>query len=104
MQCHKLKTYGAKQVWIYFNQCIITSSAEQQLQTYRGHYRGKWVGKKRDFVNIPKYTYESVGSVRHIMVGRPTQLSTDTTITEFTTAEQPWLELYEKRCELEVYC
>ena len=27
--------------------------AEQQLQTYTDHYGGKWVGKKRDFVNIP---------------------------------------------------
>ena len=25
-QCLKLKTYSAKQVWIYFNKCIITSS------------------------------------------------------------------------------
>ena len=38
------------------------------------------------------------------MVSRPAQLSTDTTTIKFTTAEQPWLELYEKRCELEVYC
>ena len=37
------------------------------------------------------------------MVGRPAQLSTNTTTTEFTTTEQPWSELYEKRCELEVY-
>ena len=27
--------------------------AEQQLQTYIDHYGGKWVGKKRDFVNVP---------------------------------------------------
>ena len=47
---------------------------------------------------------ESLGSVRHIMVGKLAQLSTNTTTTEFTTAEQPWSELYEKRCELEVYC
>ena len=37
------------------------------------------------------------------MVSWPAQLSTDTTTTEFTTKEQPWSELYEKRCELEVY-
>ena len=77
---------------------------EQQLQTYTDHYGGKWIGKKRDFVNIPIYTYESLGSVGHIMVGKPVQLSIDTTTTEFTTVEQPWSELYEKRCELEVYC
>ena len=38
------------------------------------------------------------------MVGRPVQLSIDITTTEFTTAEQPWSELSEKRCELDVYC
>ena len=78
--------------------------ANQQLQTYIDHYRGKWVGKKRDFVNMPIYTYESLESVGHIMVDKPTKLSTDTTAIEFTVAEPPWSTLYEKRCELEVYC
>ena len=80
---------------------------DQQLQTYTDHYGGKWVGKKRDFVNMPIYTYESLGSVRHIMVSKTTKLSTDTTTTESTIAEpaEPlWSTLYEKRCELEVYC
>ena len=53
---------------------------------------------------MPIYTYESLGSVGHIMVGKPTKLSTDTTAIEFTVAEPPWSTLYEKRCELEVYC
>ena len=48
--------------------------------------------------------YVSLGSVEHIMVGKPTELSTDTTAIEFTVAEPPWSTLYEKRCELEVYC
>ena len=78
--------------------------ADQQLRTYTDHYGGKWVGKKRDFLNMPIYTYESFGSVGHIMVGKPTKLSTDTTAIEFTVAEPPWSTLYEKRCELEVYC
>ena len=77
---------------------------DQQLQTYTDHYEGKWVGKKRDFVNMPVYTYESLGSVGHIMVGKPTKLSTDTTTIEFTVVEPPWSTLYEKKCELEVYC
>ena len=38
------------------------------------------------------------------MVDKPTKLSTDTTTVEFTVAEPPWSTLYEKRCELEVYC
>ena len=38
------------------------------------------------------------------MVGKPTKLSTDTTTIEFTIAEPPWSTLYEKKCELEVYC
>ena len=76
---------------------------DQQLQIYTDHYGGKWVGKKRDFFNMPIYTYESLGSVGHIMVGKPTKLSTDTTAIEFTIAEPPWSTLYEKRCKLEVY-
>ena len=86
-------TYGLSQV-----------PANQQLQTYTDHYGGKWVGKKRDFINMPIYTYESLGSVEHIMVDKPTKLSTDTTAIEFTVAKPPWSTLYEKRCELEVYC
>ena len=59
---------------------------DQKLQTYTNHYGGKWVGKKRDFLNMPIYTYESLGSVGHIMVGKPTKLSTNTTAIEFTVA------------------
>ena len=66
---------------------------DQQLQTYTNHYGGKWVGKKRDFLSMPIYTYESLGSVGHIMVGKPTKLSTDTTTIEYTVAEPPWLTL-----------
>ena len=77
---------------------------DQKLQTYTDHYGGKWVGKKRDFLNMPIYTYESLGSIEQIMVGKPTKLNTDITAIEFTVAEPPWLTLYEKRCELEVYC
>ena len=62
------------------------------------------VGKKRDFFNMSIYTYGSLRSIGHIMVGKPTKLSTDTTAIEFTIAEPPWSTLYEKRCELEVYC
>ena len=53
---------------------------------------------------MPIYTYESLGSVEHIMVGKPTKLSTDTTAIKFTVAEPLWSTLYEKMCELEVYC
>ena len=77
---------------------------DQQLQTYTDHYKGKWVGKKRNFLNMLIYTYESLESVGHIMVGKPTKLSTDTTAIEFTVVEPSWSTLYEKRCELEVYC
>ena len=50
------------------------------------------------------YTYESLGSVGHIMVSKPTKLSTDTTTIEFIVTEPPWSTLYKKKCELEVYC
>ena len=77
---------------------------DQQLQTYTDHYGGKWVGKKRDFINMPIFTYKSIGSVRHIMVSKPTKLSTNITAIEFTVVEPPWSTLYKKRYELEVYC
>ena len=76
---------------------------DQQLQIYTNHYGGKWVGKKRDFVNMPIDTYESLGSVGHIMVDKLTKLSIDTTTIEFTVAKPRWSTLYKKRCELEVY-
>ena len=78
--------------------------ADQQLQTYTDHYGGKWVGKKRYFLNMPIYRYKSLGSVGHIMVDKPIKLSTDTTTIEFIVEEPPWSILYEKRFELEVYC
>ena len=78
--------------------------ADQQLQTYIDHYGGKWVGKKRDFLNMPIYTYKSLESIGHIMVGKPTKLSTNSTTIEFTVAELPWSTLYKKRCEMEAYC
>ena len=53
---------------------------------------------------MPIYTYKSLGSIGHIMVGKPTKLSTDTTAIEFIVIEPPWSTLYEKRCDLKVYC
>ena len=95
-------------MWNKFGSTSTNESSQvptyQQLQTYTDHYGGKWVGKKRDFINMPIYMYESLGSVGHIMFGKPTKLSTDTTTIEFTVAEPPWSTLYEKRCELKVYC
>jgi len=38
------------------------------------------------------------------MVSKPTKLSTDTIVIEFTTVEPPWSTLYKKKCELEVCC
>ena len=48
--------------------------------------------------------HDRLGSVEHIMVGEFKQLGADNTTVEATTGEQPWSKLYEKRCELEVYC
>ena len=52
---------------------------------------------------MPIYTYESLGSDKHIMIDKPTKLSIDSTAIEFIVAEPPWSTLYEKRCKLEVY-
>ncbi len=39
----------------------------------------------------------------HIMIGEPS-VATTRTITTKVAEEPPWSKLYEKRCELEVYC
>ena len=52
------------------------------------------VGKKRDFFNMSIYTYGSLRSIGHIMVGKPTKLSTDTTVIEFIVTNhhsQPYM-------------
>ena len=64
----------------------------------------KWIGKKKDFVNVPIYSYENLGSVGYIMIGKLKQLSTDTTTIIFTTEEPLSSMLYKRRCKLEVYC
>ena len=48
--------------------------------------------------------YDSLGRVGHIMVGEPRQLSANNTTIEATIDEQLSSKLYEKQCELEVYC
>ena len=76
-------TFALSKIWI------------KQLQTYTDHYGVTWFGKKRDFVNVSIYWYKSLRSVGHIMVDKPRQLSTGTTI-EFTTNELLWSTLYKK--------
>jgi hypothetical protein len=73
------------------------------LQTYTDRYRVTWQGKKRELIYKPIWVYNSLGSVGHIMIGEPTQLTTTGSPIE-TIEEPPWSKLYEKRCELEAYC
>ena len=62
-------------------------TSEPLLQTYINHYKLTWVGRKRDFVNAPIYTYDRLGSVGHIMVSKPILLGANNTIIEATTKE-----------------
>lgn len=72
----------------------------QQSNSYRHTLTTmEWHGlekKKRYFVNIPIYLYESLKSVGHIMVDKSRQSSTDNTTIEFTIDEPLWSTLYEK--------
>ena len=52
----------------------LETTSEPLLQTYTNHYGRTWVGRKRDFVNAPIYTYDRLGSIGHIMVNEPRQL------------------------------
>jgi hypothetical protein len=76
---------------------------ETQLQSYTDHYGVTWHGKKREFVNAPINSYDSLGSVGHIIIGEARKVTT-TSDTLSSLEEPPWSKLYEKRCELEVYC
>ena len=62
-------------------------------QSYNKHTQTTMEGNGLERKEIPlmfQYMYESLGSVGHIMVGKPTQLSTNTTIIEVTIAEPLW--------------
>ena len=76
---------------------------ETQLQSYTNHYGVIWHGNKREFVNAPINSYDSLGSVEHIIIGEARKINT-TSDTLSSLEESPWSKLYEKRCELEVYC
>jgi hypothetical protein len=76
---------------------------ETQLHTYTDHYGVTWHGKKQDFVNNPINSYDSLGSVGHIIIGEARKVTTTSDTLE--SHEEPlWSKLYEKQCELEVYC
>ena len=81
----------------------VASPTNSQLQTYTGHYGMTWHGRKRDFANLPINSYDSLGRVGYIMIGEPS-VATMRTITTEVVEEPPWSKLYEKQCELEVYC
>jgi len=72
------------------------TSSEPLPPTYTNHYGLTWARSKRDFVNASIYTYDKLGSIRHIMVGKPRQLTADNTTIEATIDEQSWSKLYEK--------
>ena len=49
---------------------------ETQLHTYTDHYGVTWHGKKRDFVNTPINSYDSLGSIGHIIIGVAKKVTT----------------------------
>ena len=71
---------------------ILKIAIETQLQSYTDHYGVTWHGKKREFVNAPINSYDSLGSVGHIIIDEVRKVTT------------PWSKLYEKQYELQVYC
>ena len=88
--CSMRKRFGSNST------CTLSKIWIKQLQTYTDHYGVTWFGKKRDFVNVPMYSYESLRSIGHIMVDKPRELSTGNTTIEFTTNELLWSTLYKK--------
>ena len=82
---------------------VLKNPLQSPLQTYTGHYRVTWQGKKRELIYKLIWVYNSLGSVWHIIFDESTQLTTTGSPIEIIE-EPPWSKLYEKRCELEAYC
>ncbi len=96
--CSKKEELGS-----YSRRDTLKIPKETQLQSYTDHYGVTWHGKKREFVNAPINSYDSLGSVGHIIIGEARKVTT-TNNTLLSLEEPPWSKLYEKRYELQVYC
>ncbi|GFS36482.1 hypothetical protein Acr_00g0046200 [Actinidia rufa] len=79
------------------------SSALHVVRTYTDPVGNKWYGRKRCFVNKPILMHDTVGPVSHIFIGKAS-LRPPTGVTDDKCIRFPWEDLFDKRCEQEMYC
>ncbi|GFZ05385.1 hypothetical protein Acr_17g0009570 [Actinidia rufa] len=79
------------------------SSAIHVLRTYMDPVGNKWYGRKRCFVNKPILMHDTMGPVSHIFIGKAS-LRPPTGVTDDKCIRFPWEDLFDKRCEQEMYC
>ncbi|GFZ15687.1 hypothetical protein Acr_25g0000960 [Actinidia rufa] len=79
------------------------SSAIDVVRTYTDPVGNKWYGRKRCFVNKPILMHDTMGPVSHIFVGKAS-LRPPTGVTDDKCIRFPWEDLFDKRCEQEMYC
>ena len=73
----------------------------RSIESYTDSSGVTWYGQKREFRNEPIDPYHSFGQVGHVFVGPATDSPPPSVRIEPTPR---WRQLYDKRCELEVYC
>ncbi|GFZ00962.1 hypothetical protein Acr_14g0005970 [Actinidia rufa] len=79
------------------------SSAIHVVRTYTDLDGNKWYGRKRWFVNKPILMHDTMGPVSHIFIGKAS-LRPPTGVTDDKCIRFSWEDLFDKRCEQEMYC
>ena len=79
------------------------SSPIHMVRTYMDPVGNKWYGRKRCFLNKPILMHDTMGPVSHIFIG-DASLRPPRGVTDSQCIRLSWEELFDKRCEQEMYC
>ncbi|GFY82623.1 hypothetical protein Acr_02g0008630 [Actinidia rufa] len=79
------------------------SSAIHVVRTYTDPVGNKWYGRKRCFINKHILIHDTMGPVNHIFIGKAS-LRPPTEVTDDKCIRFSWEDLFDKRCEQEMYC
>ncbi|GFY93798.1 hypothetical protein Acr_09g0002440 [Actinidia rufa] len=79
------------------------SSVIHVVLTYTDPVGNKWYVRKHCFVNKPILMHDTMGPVSHIFIGKAS-LCPPTGVTDDKCIRFLWEDLFDKRCEQEMYC
>ena len=79
------------------------SSPIHMVRTYTDPVGNKWYGRKRCFLNKPILMHDTMGPVSHIFIG-DASLRPPRGVTDSQCIRLSWEDLFDKRCEQEMYC